>query len=264
MRAFLGFAPVVLALTACLGDGALPSDRLGVVSLRAYNNSGTPVVRGAAVFYQAPGLLLPSATVQDCAVFSYAPETTSDNAGRTLNAGASVNFTIGAFSEVALPAPNATYPVYNFASGSYLDFVSGDSALVTIPGAVDGFEAMSAKARLAEPFTADPLPAHVDNAPLNLVWQPAPVPGSIMVVSLRYNATPGATAPNVEIACGFDDDGIAQIPANFANVYAAAAPASRSYVFVRVRDRLLEFDARTRTRIRSIYEYPARSLVDAP
>ncbi len=263
MRAFLAVAPVFLVLTACIGDDFSSTERIGLVSVRAFSNSGTPVVRGSAVFYSARGLVIRPTGLQDCGLFTYDPAPTN-NFGQTLNAGANVNFTIGAFSEVALPAEGATYPVYNFAAGSYLDFSTGDSALVTIPGAVGGFEAMSVKARLAEPFTAAPPPAYVTNTPMNLTWQAATFPGSIMVVSLRYNAAPGASAPNVEIACAFEDDGSAQIPIPFADAYGSSSPTTRDYAFIRVRERVVEFDGRTRTQVRSIYEYPAKSLIDAP
>lgn len=263
MRALFAVAPVFLALTACIGDELGSTVRVGLVSIRAFSNSGTPAVRGSAVFYGARGLVLTLTAVQDCGLFAYNP-TPSNNAGQTLNAGANVNFTIGAFSEAALPAPGATYPVYNFTDGSYLDFSTGDSALVTIPGAVGGFEAMSVKARLAEPFTAAPLPAFVNNTPMNLTWQAATSPGSIMVVSLRYNVAPGATAPNVEIACAFEDDGTAQIPIAFADAYGSASATTKDHAFIRVRERIVEFDSRTRTQVRAIYEYPTKSLLDAP
>lgn len=263
MRAFLVAAPLVLALTACMSDGPGDPERIGLVAVRSFNNSGTPVVRASAVFYQTRGLSVGSAQLQDCSLFAYSP-ITSDNAGVTLDAGANVNFTIGAFSEVASPTPGAVFPVYNFAGGSYLDYASGDSVLVSIPGAAGGFEAMSVKARLAEPFTADTLPTYVENTPLNLTWQPATLPGSIMVVSLRYGTAPDASVPNVEVACAFADDGSAQIPASFVNAFGGANPTSQDHAFIRVRDRIVEFNSRTRTRVRSIYEYPATSLVDAP
>jgi hypothetical protein len=264
MRASLVLAPVLLALTACLPDGLDPEERIGLVSVRAFSNAGTPVVRGAAVFYRLRGYPLTVVGPQECATFSYVPPNTGDNAGQTLNAGANVTFNIGAFSEPASPTPGATYPVYNFADGSYLDFAGGDSVLVTIPGAANGFEAVTIKGRLAEPFTAAPLPTFVENTPMDLTWQPAAAPGSVMLVALRYNSNPDATTPNIEIACAFDDDGSGQIPAAFANAYGTAGAAAREYAFIRVRDRIIELDDRTRARVRSIFEVPTTSLVNAP
>lgn len=264
MRAFLFTAPLVLALTACLGDNLPARERIGLVAVRAFDNSGIPVVRGSAVFVRTSGLQLFPSAPQECALYGYTPPVPSDNAGQTLNAGPFINFTIGAFSEVALGAVNATYPVYNFPGGSYLDFVSGDSVLVTIPGADGGFEAMAIKTRLAEPFTADPLPAQVPNEPMNLTWEAATTPGSVMVVSLRYNTSEGATQPDLEIACAFTDDGTGTIPLNLANGWGDAVPETREFTFTRVRERIVEFDARTRTRVRSVYEQPLIALGDAP
>jgi len=263
MRAILAIAPALFILTACVDTTLPPADRVGLVTVRAFSNSGTPVVRGSAVFYEARGLQVFPTQPQDCALFAYSP-TPSDNAGATLNAGNSVAFTIGAFTESATGAIGSVFPVYKFPSGSYLDFVSGDSVLVSIPGAIGGFETVAFKARLAEPFTADTLPTYVENTPMTLTWQPATTPGSLMLVSLRYGTLPSSTEPNAEVACAFPDNGSALIPASFANVYGQAPAASQDYVFIRVRDRIVDFDSRTRTRVRSIFEYPTIALIDAP
>jgi hypothetical protein len=263
MRAFLLTAPLMFALTACLGDNLPVPERIGLVSVRAFSNGGTPVVRGSALFYRTAGLQIFPAAPQECALYTYTPPSSSSNAGETLNAGPQVAFTVGSFSEVALPAIGATYPVYNFPGGTYLDFAAGDSVLVAIPGATGGFEPMSIKTRLAEPFTAGAIPAWVANEPMDLTWQAAPQPGSVMVVALRYNSTPGSTAPDLEIACAFADDGTGTIPANLANGWGQAEPGTTEYQFMRVRERIVEFDARTRARVRSVYEVPLTDLVDA-
>jgi hypothetical protein len=263
MRAILAVASALLVLTACVDTTLPPSERLGLVTVRAFDDGGRPVVRGSAVFYQAPGLQVFPAAPQECALFPYSPRP-AENAGQTLDAGSAVAFTIGAFTESATSVIGAVYPVYNFSFGSYLNFVAGDSVLVSIPGAVGGYETVAFKARLAEPFTADALPTYVENTPMSISWQPATTPGSIMVFSLRYGSNASATEPNVEVACAFPDTGSALIPATFANVYGQAPAASQDHAFIRVRDRTVDFDTRTRTRVRSIFEYPTLALVDAP
>lgn len=262
MRAFLAVAPGLVALAACVGELPDP-ERLGLVSVRAFSDSGTPVVRGSAAFYRVRGVQLLPLQPQECTPYAYSPSGTG-NTGQTLNAGSAISFTIGAFSEDATRGALSDSPLYTFAVGSSLDFVSGDSALVSIPGAEGGFEAMAIKARLAEPFIADSLPTYVPDTPMNVTWQAATTPGSIMLVSLRFSAEPGAVEPDVEIACAFEDDGSGQIPAVFVNAYGTAAPETQEHAFIRVRDRIVEFDIRTRTRVRSIYEYPLTSLADAP
>ena len=193
MRALFLIAPIVLGLSACLDSNLPVRERIGLVDIRAWSNGGTPVIRARGVFYRIAGLQLFPASPQECALYAYTPPVASDNAGQTISAGPQVSFTVAGFSENAIPAPLATFPLYNFPAGSYLDFTAGDSVLVGIPGATGGFEPMAIKARLAEPFTADPLPTWVANEPMNLTWQAATAPGSVMVVSLRYNSTPGAT-----------------------------------------------------------------------
>jgi hypothetical protein len=264
MRAFLTVAPMLLALTACLSDVVPPRDRIGLVQLRTFSNGGTPVLRAQAVFYNTAGLQILPLQPQECGLFAYTPPSSGAGAGPTINAGSAITFTVGGFSENAIPAINATYPVYNFPAGSYLDFTDGDSVTVSIPGALGGFEPMAIKMRLAESFTADTLPTYVENTAMALSWEPATTPGSIMIVALRYNSTPGSTEPDLEIGCAFPDNGSAEIPSTFANGYGGSVPETREYSFTRVRERIVEFDDRTRTRVRSIYEYPAIPLNDAP
>lgn len=264
MRAFFLMLPLVLTLTACL-DTALPvSERVGLVDVRAFSNGGTPVVRARAVFYRIAGLQIFPAQPQDCALFAYTPPVPSNDAAQTITAGPQVGFTVGAISENALPVPGAAFPIYNFVAGSYLNFVAGDSVLVSIPGSSNGFAAMSIKTRLAEPFTASPIPAWVANEPLVLTWQPAPAPGSLMVVSLRYNTSPGSTQPDLEIACAFPDTGSGTISSTLANGWGQAQSGTTEFAFIRLRERIVEFDDLTRARVRSIYEFPLRALADAP
>jgi hypothetical protein len=264
MRAFFLMVPLVLSLTACL-DTQLPvRERIGLVDVRAFSNGGTPVVRARAVFYRIAGLQIFPAVPQECGLYGYRPPVTADNAGQTITAGPQVSFTVGAVTENAVPTPLATFPIYNFSAGTFLNFAAGDSVLVTIPGAPNGFEAMAIKTRLAEPFTANPLPAWVPNEPMVLTWQPAPAPGSVMVVSLRYNSTPGSTQPDLEIACAFPDTGSGTIPLSLANGWGEAEPGTTEFAFIRVRERVVEVDDLTRARVRSIFEFPLRSLADAP
>lgn len=264
MRAFLLVLPLVLSATACL-DTQLPErERVGLVDVRAFNSIGTPVIRARAVFYRIVGLQIFPAQPQACAVFAYTPPVPTDNAGETITAGPQVGFTVGASSVNAVPAPAAVFPVYNFATGFFLNFAAGDSVLVSIPGASNGFDAMTIKARLAEPFTASPIPAWVVNEPMVLTWDPAPAPGSVMFVSLRYSTTPGATRPDLEIACTFEDTGSGTIPALTANGWGQAEPGTREFAFIRVRERIVEFDDLISARVRSIYEFPLRDISTAP
>lgn len=264
MRALLLAAPLVLALSACLDTNLPARERIGLVDIRAWNNGGTPVIRARGVFYNIAGLQLFPAVPQECGLYGYTPPVPSDNAGETISAGSMVSFTVAGFSENAIPNPLATFPIYTFPAGSYLDFTAGDSVLVSIPGATGGFEPMAIRSRLAEPFTANPLPEYVENQPMTVTWQPATEPGSVMVVSLRYNSTPGATQPDLEIACAFEDDGSGTISSTLANGWGAAQPGTQEFAFIRVRERIVEFDDRTRARVRSIFEYPLRPLADAP
>lgn len=264
MRAFFLTAPLVIVLGACL-DANLPQrEKIGLVDVRAYDNGGTPVVRAQATFYSLAGLVIIPTQPQECSLFSYSPTGGgSGNVGPSITAGGSVGFTVGAFTQQATSATSVN-PAYRFPAGTYLDFTAGDSILVSVPGADGGFDPMAVKLRLAEPFTADPVPEFEANQPLELTWEPATTPGSVMVVSLRYNSTEGETLPDLEVACAFADNGSGTVPLTFANGWGTSVPETRQAVFMRVRERIITLNDGARARARSMYEYPLVDLVDAP
>jgi hypothetical protein len=179
---------------------------------------------------------------------------------QTLEAGNFLSFSAAGSSASADRIQISSFIRYEMGLGQYLLFSPGDTVTVNIPGAIDGFEPMVAKVRIAEPFTADTIPDYVLGQGLNLTWSPAPAPGSFMIASLRYNADGSSAEPNVEISCIFEDDGTGFIPANFAQAWGSAQPETRSYLFTRVRESFESFDSRTRTRLQSLYDVPTPPL----
>ena len=262
MRALKFFAPsalLLLGLSACLETIGPPRDRVGLVTARAYDNAGTPVLRGTATFYRVSGLQLQVLGPQPCALFLYDPDAVGVQV-QTLEAGNFLTFAVPGNNVSADRVQISSFVRYEMAAGQYLQYAVGDTLTVTIPGALDGFEPTTVKVRAAEPFTADTIPDYVIGQPLTLTWTPAPAPGSYMIASLRYNADGSGTEPNTEISCVFADDGSGDVPTTLAQAYANAPAASRSYLFTRARETILSFDSRTRTRLRALYDVPTPPL----
>jgi hypothetical protein len=257
IRHLLTLAALALPTTACLQD--LPEqDRIGLVVVRTYDNGGTPVVRGSGMFYRVGGLIIIPAAPVPCALYAYSA-TPGGGGANLVDAGIGIGFTVGAFTEQALRLVTD----YRMPGGTYLNFTSGDSISLSVPGAVDGFEPLTAKVRLAEEFTADTLPTWESGVDMNLTWTAAPTAGSFMIVSMRYSNVPDATTPNIELSCAFTDDGTGTVPGALLGGWGFASPASRSYVFTRIRETIVDIDDKTHLRMRSNFERPLPSLIGA-
>ena len=258
-------APAALLLTtACLDVDTQPTDRIGLITTRAYVNAGTPVLRGSATFYRVSNLQLQDATPRACELFPYDPNAVGA-AVPTLDAGNFLTFTVAGSSLGADQVQVGAFLRYEMEPGLFLNFASGDTVTVGIPGATGGFEPTTIRVRLAEAFTAGPLPEFVDNQPFDLTWTPAVAPGSVMLVSMRYNSTGEGTRADAEVACIFADDGTGSVAPNLAGPWNNAPETGKAVVFTRIRESTVVFDSRTRTRLRSFYDVPTPTLfVPAP
>jgi hypothetical protein len=266
MRLSRTFALAAFSLlaVACADPLAGTRDRLGLITTRAYNNGGTPVLRGTGTFYTVNGLSLPILQATSCTQFSYNPLATGSGVP-TLDAGDFITFSVQGLATSAERVQIGSFIRYEMLTGTFVSFASGDTVTVSATGAPGGFVPTSAKTRIAEAFTADTIPTWVDGQPLNLTWSPAVAPGSFMIVSMRYASNVDLPAPDVEISCIFDDDGTGSIPATMAQIWANSEPGTRSYLFTRAREGTVTVDSRTKTRIRSFYDVPTPVLtVPAP
>jgi hypothetical protein len=253
-----------LATAACLGVDPTPNQKIGLVTLRAFNSGGDDVLRGTAVFYRIAGLQVGRAQPQFCANFAYsaAADVPSGVGGpTTMDAGLSLLFTTRGGSESALRNTVGSFLNYNFPASIGVPQVANDTVTVSIPGALGGFEPMTIRMPVADAFTAtDPALDYVENEDLTVNWTPPANPGSVMVVALRFSNNPDVLEPNIELACSFVDNGSGVIPAQSLNNWSQSAPASRSFVFLRLRDTIVNFDERVLARLTSQYEVPRPPL----
>lgn len=248
-----------LGTAACLAIDPLPADRVGLLTLRSYDGGATDALRGFGIFYRVPGFTVDRVRPQTCANFAYTPgvDTPLPSGLTTLDAGLSVEFNTRGGGESAIRGATGTFLTYNFPTSGSIPLVANDTVTVSIPGAIGGFEPMTIKMSLADPFTAtDPALDYVQNEDLALTWTPPTNTGSVMVISMRYSSNPATTTPNVEMSCAFVDNGSATIPAQVLFNWSQSDPASRSYNYSRLRDTIVNFDERTYVRLRSQYEIP--------
>ncbi len=254
-------APAALLLaTACLDVAEPSNDRVGLITARVYNNAGTPVLRGTATFYRVGGLQLQDAVPTPCELYPYDPNPVGASVP-TLNAGNFITFSVAGSSLGADQIQVGSFLRYEMEPGLFLNFSSGDTVTVSVPGAIDGFEPTTIRSRLAEAFTVGDLPPFNETQPLELTWTAAVAPGSVMLVQMRYNTTGEGTQPNAEIVCIFTDDGTGSVPAAVAGQWVNANEIGKSILYTRVRESTVIFDARTRTRLRSFYDVPTPALV---
>ncbi len=256
---FLAPAALLLSTAACLETIGPPRDRVGLITATAYDNAGTPVIRGTGTFYRVSGLQIQALDEQPCALFAFDPDAVGAQV-ETLEAGNFLSFSIPGNAVSANRIQISSFIRYEMPAGEYLLYAAGDTLTVNVPGAIGGFDATSIRVRAAEPFTADTIPDFQVGQPLELTWSAAPAAGSFMIASLRYNAEGSSLEPDTEIACVFVDDGSGQIPATLAQQWGNAAVASRSYKFTRARESFVALDTRTRTRLRSHFEVPTPAL----
>lgn len=264
MRLARTLAPLagVFFATACLEPIVLERTFVGLMTVRAFDNEGTPVVRGTAAFYDVNGLQLFTLAPSPCSEYVYS--NTPSGLSSTLSAGSTVNFTVQGLTEGALSETVGSFVHYKMRENDFLNFASGDTVTVNTLGTPNGFEASESKVRLAEAFTAGPIPDYVASQALDLTWTPAVSGDSYMVVSLRYANAPGLPAPNREIECVFADDGTGSIPAALAQLWGTAEPSTREYLFTRAREVTIQVKPRMWTRVRSNFEVPTPTLVVPP
>lgn len=258
-QVFLG-GVLVLTGSACMEDFSLDPERVGFIDARAFEDGGSNVLRVSAGFYRGYGLDVLVGLPGLCQVLAYNPEDDTSGA-ETVSAGPSLTATVSGANSTVPRITTGTYVSYAMPLGANLPYVPGDTLAVSIPGDAEGFPAATVKVRTAEPFVMEAVvPPPAGPSSTEVIWTPAPVPGSVMTLSLRYSTEDGVMTPNAQIYCVFVDDGSAILPDAVRTAWVASAPESRSQFAQRVREASVAISGSTRVRIFSFYEVPTPSL----
>lgn len=245
------------ALTGCIESNSPQLQRVGYVFTRSYVSSGQPVVRVSAVVNEGYSLTEGIGTAETCQVLQYSPS--GGEAGAlTLDAGTSMVATIGTEVATLDKVTVGTNISYEMDPGTSLTYTPGDTVTVVAPGAA--FPGFTIEGKTSEAFVLDPVNPPAAGEPMTLNWSPAPTPGSLMTVSLRYNAGGTGVTPNEQIYCVFIDDGTASLSSGLGALWAGADEASRSVFAERVRQSAEVLGGNTRVRLFSFYTVPTPSL----
>jgi hypothetical protein len=151
-----------------------------------------------------------------------------------LDAGVPVTAQIGSRTDELPRNASLTEITYELPSGQTIPYTPGDSIVLTVPGAVGGFEALTIRGKTAESFTMDPVTVPSGSEAIQLRWTASQNPGSALILELRYHPTGGAT-PTRELLCSFADDGIDSIPFIDHAPWSAGTASAREVVATRLR-----------------------------
>lgn len=257
-RGLVALLAAVGLVAACDTTGSFsPSQqRWGFIYLTALKTgAGEDRIAPNAQFFRGSVTSVPDARLRTDSCFfvgDYTPATGTITGVTYLDAGANITATIGG-TATQVPRTSASgVPTYGLATGTTVSYRPGDSAVVTIPGAVGGFPASEIRGRTAEPFTVGAIAPSAQTIPLT--WTAATDNNSALLVSLRYTPT-GANARTQEIRCAFTDDGVDSIPVRQHQAWSASTNVNRAVVVTRLRTSILLVDGGAMELI-STYQVP--------
>ena len=211
------------ALSACssLTETNTKLSNYGSITITAKNAAaGRASATVNAVFFQGLSASAPNSAVQqgDQCVYSLIDSTTGASTG-SLRAGDNLALT-WAGTNVAMPFSTA-FSRYEPAAGTALTYAPGDAATISV--------------KLAEPILPGPLALPASGSPLDVTWNASNDVTAAIILSVRYGATPTATAQNEQIYCALKDDGAFQVPATGLGAFFASPSALRSITLIRWR-----------------------------
>jgi hypothetical protein len=209
---WIGVAVLFLA-GACDSDlGPFVPRDWGLITLDHQAVGGGDYTRPQALFYSS----LSSPTLSGrgasdvCGQFQY-PSPPAEESIDEIPAGERVTLTIQGTEYPLVPTMIGSRQPYSMPEPG-IAYRPGDSVLVDIPGAADGFPAMSIRGRTAEPFALGAIDTTAAASDV-VTWTPAGDDSSRMVLSMQYHddLIPG-TGANTQVFCTFRDDGAETIP----------------------------------------------------
>lgn len=198
----------------------------GLITLDHQSVGASDYTRPQALFYSSPSspTLSGRGASDVCGRFPY-PSPPAMESVDEIPAGESVTLTIQATGYSLVPTTIGSRRPYSMPEPG-IAYQPGDSVVVDIPGATDGFPAMTARGRTAEPFALGPVDT---TAATDIVtWTPAGDDSSRVVLSMQYHddLQPGAGL-NAHIFCTFQDDGTGTIPETLLRGWTASTDARR-------------------------------------
>lgn len=234
MRLRIAAATLLPLLAGCLDVSTPNAGRAGFMTIATYDDGASGfAISPVAGFYGASSLQYVAPQIETCQLLAYTGLSNLPSGTQTLDAGPEVTLALPGRTDVLLPEDQFGLRVYVSPLVSGIPHTPGDTLRVTVPGG-DGFPAAALSLRTSEDFTHSAVGVGAQNEDLIVDWTPAPAPGSIMIVSLRYANEISSGVVNQQVRCAFTDDGSGTVPGFLVSGWNSTV-GDRETVFSRIR-----------------------------
>ena len=224
------------ALSACSDSLDPPRQReIAVASISVDGDAAPSAAKPRITFFRADGLsVVDSRTATDRCTeqVTVAPPGTEPTVPG-ISAGSAVAFDLSGASTQLVPTTSTNGTVYAPASNATVAIANGDSAKFRVPGAANGYPALTFSLKTAELLSIQPVvvPPADGTADLPVSWN-AGDNNSALALTLTYTTGGGAKR---EINCFLIDDGSFAIPDDVLDNWRAATTTARAGVATRFR-----------------------------
>jgi hypothetical protein len=233
---------IPFALAACDLSSSLGNSNtlvgLGLAPVEFSNNTGSvePVLQFARnAAFQLPNTAVPADQCQGPVAIdnSTGPGANLDD----VDAGATISWEQGQTQEDLVKLVSGSDQQYVPSTAGGIPAQLGGLVTITIPGAADGFPAMTVVARLAENITGvGPInPAPAAGSGLLLQWDAVTVAQDSAKIEFLLQYNTGGGEPNQQIICRLNDDGTFTVDAVFLTGWRLAPDESKNVVITRYR-----------------------------
>ena len=236
----LAVGGATLAVVSCDTSLAFQPNELlwGFVTVSALDGGGGTLRSSpTAIFFRGEVTSIPNSGLRPDSCFpadNYVPPVNNFGNVAYLDAGATVGMRIGAATADLPRVSSSGVTSYSLGSGNTMAYGSGDSIVVTVPGANGGYPAAEIRGKAAEAFTLQPIVPSATDA-IQLRWTPATDTGSSLVVSLQFAPAGGNGQITQEIRCAFRDDGVDSIKLAQHAGWSATGNLQRQVIATRLR-----------------------------
>lgn len=230
----LALAALATVTVACLDATNPASVPYGFVTLVAQQSASGYTASPVGTFFSASGLGVPTAISpwDSCRLQTYSRATVGlGDVYPNMGAGAAIQLKVSGRTDSIFPGTVGSQVQYRLRTAS-IPYVPGDSVSVVIPGEVNGYPAITFRAKTAEALTVTDFGTPTAGPRLDLRWHPGQDLNSTVSFAFRYGAL-NADTLNTQVYCQFRDDGADSIPAKYMGVWAQARV--RTWVASRVR-----------------------------
>ncbi len=210
----------------------------GFITINAQQNASSELrTSPTAVFFRGEVSTVPSASLRPDSCFpvqNYVPPTNSFTGVTYLDAGETVDLSLGARQNTIPRVSSGGITSYGLNAGTSLAYTPGDSTVITIPGANGGYPATTLRAKTAEAFALQPL-VPPSSGYMQLRWNRAADTNSAMILQLTFAPAGGTGNISREYRCAFRDDGVDSIPVTAIPSWIDSTNIKREFIATRLR-----------------------------